>query len=651
MKKSNLKIWHILVCIVFLVLCYVGITNVRLSDHNNVQMLQQEVTLYNNKLTEVAFSCDEDELFNCFEIILPALDDSTKIYYELIDEKGYYLATANRSISDLFDNDRIRIVLENQLEQGKKYVLKLGLQETEIQKVDAELSIELLGFKGIDRTYQVLFLTICAIVVLLYLFIVSQNPLYLRLREHVKGILFSCKAPTFIEFLIIAVFFLILLMSNMYGDTKAFVHYEVNFWRSIFEEGGLQHFYDYSYKMEQYYKANGIGGAYGAYYDFPMFILFGIWGFPLYLVCEHFGIEETSNIWTMVYGKAIFILAIAVAAFVIYKICRNIKINKTQSKWAVFLFISSMLALVDVAYIGQLDIMGIIFTLLGIYYYQKDCRWKFVLCFMIAVTFKQFPIFIFIPLLLLVEKNIIKIGFETIIVLLFSKLTGLPFPSDTMAITAKNNFGEQSLQVLLGVKAPLFNEDVPIIIILLGSICVYCYLKRIQNQKEREEYSVFISLLAMFVLLTSFDSNPYWYIQLAPFVAIMLMYNSKQYKNLILFETVGMVCLVLSQFGANYWCFEPKNGNGMLMSLLFGKVENYLSMERFIAYTNLDEFSGVFYAGFVLCMITILWISRPGKIENEEESVIRPYALLRMLANVAVAYIPVMLYVVSAIFM
>lgn len=352
----------------------------------------------------------------------------------------------------------------------------------------------------------------------------------------------------------------------------------------------------------------------------------------------------------MFYGKAIFIIAVIAAAYLIYKICQNISISKKQSKWAVFLFVSSILVLVDVAYIGQLDIMGITFTLLGIYYYQKNSKWKFILFFMIAVSFKQFPIFIFIPLLLLVEKNVLKIGIETLIVLFFSKLSGLPFPADTMAITVKNNFSEQSLQVLLGVKAPLYNEAVPIMILLLGAICVYCYLKKIQGQKELEEYSIFISLLSMFVLLISFDSNPYWYIQLAPFVAIMIMYNSKNYNNLILFETVGMICLILNQYGANYWCFEPRNGEGMLMELLFGKAEDYLSMERFIAYTNLDQFSGVFFAGFVLCLGTVLWLSRPGKIEMDENAIIRPYALMRMLANITVAYVPVLLYVVSAIF-
>lgn len=77
----------------------------------------------------------------------------------------------------------------------------------------------------------------------------------------------SLKKPDLYEYIILGVLFFSPFASIMYGDTKAFVHYEVNFWNTIFREGGLKKFYEYSYLMEQYYKENGIGGAFAAYYD------------------------------------------------------------------------------------------------------------------------------------------------------------------------------------------------------------------------------------------------------------------------------------------------------------------------------------------------------------------------------------------------
>lgn len=457
----------------------------------------------------------------------------------------------------------------------------------------------------------------------------------------------SLKKPGLYEYIILGVLFFIPFASIMYGDTKAFVHYEVNFWNTIFHEGGLKNFYEYSYFMEQYYKENGIGGAFAAYYDFPIFVLFGIWGLPLWIICQLFHIEETSTFGTMLYGKTVLLAALIVSAIIIYRICKKINICKSQAKWAAFLFLSSVVIFAEVGLIGQLDVMGFPFILLGIYFFQEKSKWKFILMFMIASSFKQFPFFIFVPLLLLIEKNVFKIGVESIIVLAFPKVIGLFFPTGTMAMQVKSAFGEKSLERLLGVKLPLYNDTVHIVIVALGIVCVYCYLKNIQTQRELEEYSIYMPFITMVVLLSGFDSDPYWFAQLAPYAAILLIYNSSKYNQLILFETVGMACLILNQFWANYWCFEPEYAQGMLLDKLFGQPDSVIGMQTFIAYARLDRFSGVFFAIFVVCMGTILWLSRPGHIKTDETVAIRPYALLRMLVNAGIGWAPVLLYMMS----
>ena len=91
MKKGNIKIWHVLACVVFLILSFIGITNIRLVDRNNVQMLQQNITVRNDEVVEVAFQHEKNMRINYFELVLPTIDDTTVLSYEIIDEKGYYL--------------------------------------------------------------------------------------------------------------------------------------------------------------------------------------------------------------------------------------------------------------------------------------------------------------------------------------------------------------------------------------------------------------------------------------------------------------------------------------------------------------------------------------------------------------------------------
>lgn len=459
--------------------------------------------------------------------------------------------------------------------------------------------------------------------------------------------LYKDEAPGYAEYILFFVLFMVTFMTMMYGDTKAFVHYGVNFWKSMTEGGGLHNFYEYSNAMLDYYRANGIGGAYEVIYDFPVYIVLGIWAFPLWIICSLFGIEETSNMWTMLYSKSLYIVALIIVAYLIYRICRNINVDDRMAKWAAFLFLSSVLVFVEIGIAGQLDVLGMPFTLLAIYYFQNKSRWRFLIFFSIAVSFKQFPLFIFLPLIMLIEKNALKIAIDTVIVFGVTLIADLPFPKGTEAMQIKDEVRARFMESFLGVKAPLYNSAVPMIVLLIGGICVFCYLKQIKDDIELEQYSVFVPALSMFVLFISFDSNPYWFIHLAPFMAILIAYNSSCFNRLILFETVGMLCLILNQYGANYWVYESYWAKGMFLDKIFGYPENLITLERFGAGVRLDEFYGVFFAGFVLCIGACLAISLPGKMKKADNVLVRPYALLRLVLNAGISLIPPFLFVIS----
>ncbi len=468
-----------------------------------------------------------------------------------------------------------------------------------------------------------------------------------RIRQEFKNWFVCAKAPGIADYVLFFGLFLIPFITIMYGDTRAFVHYGVNFWKCITQGGGLHNFYEYGNDMLAFYRENGIGGAYEVIYDFPVYIVLGIWGFPLWIVCSKFGIEETSDMWTMLYSKSVYIAALLIVVYLIYKVCRNIGVDDAMAKWAGFLFLSSEMVFVQIGIAGQLDVFGMPFTLLAIYSFQNKNRWRFLLFFSIAVSFKQFPLFIFLPLVMLIEKNALKIALDTVIVFAVTILSGLPFPKGTEAMQVKDEVRGHFMQAFLGVKAPLHNSAVPIIVLLIGGICVFCYLKNLRDDMEREQYSVFIPALSMFVLFISFDSNPYWFIHLAPFLAILAAYNSSRFHQLMLFETVGMLCLALSQFGANYWVYESYWAKGMILEKLFGYPENLITLERFGACVGLDEYYGVLFAGFVLCIGTCLAISLPGKMKKGANVIVRPYSALRLVLNAGVSWIPAFLFVIS----
>ncbi len=469
----------------------------------------------------------------------------------------------------------------------------------------------------------------------------------MNLLKKFQTLLNDMQPPKKREYIIFFILFLVPFASMMYGDMKAFVHYEVNFWGSIFEGGGLKNFYEYGNNMLAYYRENNIGGAYELIYDFPVYIVLGIWGAPLWIFCKITGIEETSCIGTMLYAKSIYIVALLITAYLIYFICKNIKINEVNAKWAAYLFLSSAVVFVEIGLVGQLDVLAFPFLLLGIYYYQRKNYKKFILFFSIAISFKLFPLFIFIPLVLLYEKNVLKIIFKTLLASSFTIFVGIGFPTNTAAANIKEEIRNHFLQAFLGNKVPLFNSAVPLIIILFGIICVYCYLTNIESPEEYNYYSILIPLVVMFVILTSFDSNPYWFIYLSPFLAMLMVYNSNNFNQLILFETIGMAGLILNQYGGNYWVYETNHMEGMMLEKLFGRPEYLITLEVFNRYTRIDFYSSVFFAIFWVCILTVVWLSRPGKCTQNETVNIRKYAIVRLLLNASIALIPEMVYLLS----
>nr|MDE7479065.1 hypothetical protein [Lachnospiraceae bacterium] len=125
------------------------------------------------------------------------------------------------------------------------------------------------------------------------------------------------------------------------------------------------------------------------------------------------------------------------------------------------------------------------------------------------------------------------------------------------------------------------------------------------------------------------------------------IYNSSNFKLLILFESIGMAGLVLNQFGGNYWVYETDCAKGMLLEKLFGSPEHLITLKVFNSYVKLDYLSSVFFAVFLVCIATVIWLSRPTKCIQNENTIIRKYAMLRLLLNAGIAMIPELVYLLS----
>ena len=121
----------------------------------------------------------------------------------------------------------------------------------------------------------------------------------------------STKAPKLWEWIVLGILISIPFLSYFYGDTLSIVNYEVNFMGAVKNGGGWTSYYEYmKYLVES--DPFGFGTQNYAYatYDFPMYIVLGIWGIPLWILFGAKGLDANASYLAKIYGKSVLLAAL-----------------------------------------------------------------------------------------------------------------------------------------------------------------------------------------------------------------------------------------------------------------------------------------------------------------------------------------------------
>lgn len=129
---------------------------------------------------------------------------------------------------------------------------------------------------------------------------------------------------------------------------------------------------------------------------------------------EPAGLDLTEIIWNQcVFYQVSFVEQAAGCIFlfltlwILEKILKDFGFSKEKCRFAQFMVASSMMTVLPVIAISQIDIITVFLMLVGIREYLRTDRvtWKFLLVFSFAASLKIFALFVFIPLVLLREKE------------------------------------------------------------------------------------------------------------------------------------------------------------------------------------------------------------------------------------------------------
>ena len=359
--------------------------------------------------------------------------------------------------------------------------------------------------------------------------------------------------------------------------------------------------------LDFYSRVYKISGSYSANYLPSTFVLFAIWNIPLKLLnCLPTVWGDWNDVFIF-WNKLLPCLAFVISSFVIYKIIiENFDNGEQTAKIGRVMFLLSPVAFLSQILFGQYDSFTVLFVLLGVYYYFNDKRKKnfylFILFFAIAFTFKYFSVCIFVVLLLLKNKSVPKIIISTIAVFIPALVEGSLFYIFDRQAFVESVFNFNALGYSEGAGGISVGfASINLLATGMLILCIYAYLKKVENKEEWFQYAIFLCCGVCFVLFSFMTWHPQWLLLAVPFWTLSFcMHNTEQTKALLWIDIAFE--LILCLFVAKVFVYNVDQNllkNGLLDAILFYKpMEGSRTMTSLYYYGNVNMLFSILVSVF-----------------------------------------------------
>lgn len=228
--------------------------------------------------------------------------------------------------------------------------------------------------------------------------------------------------------------------------------------------------------------------------------------------------------------KTLLLLSLFAVIHYIEKISRTITDNSVENH---IYFATSPFVIFSVMIFSGYDILGVLFCIIGFYYFLKNNLFLFSIYFSLAISFKFFALIIFIPLILIREKNLIKI-------IKYSLISGGICFISLLAFISNKSFTENVFFMLQNklLNGESFSFYKISLLIAYIYLCLYCfYLKNIPKDQLIKK-SIFACYISYLILFFYVKWHSQWILIIMPFTALINSYL-KNKKLCLAFEVIG----------------------------------------------------------------------------------------------------------------
>lgn len=410
-----------------------------------------------------------------------------------------------------------------------------------------------------------------------------------------------------------------------------------------FQQGDIMHTAGCSYGYLQghfwdFYEWDAYEYNMWASYMPSTYLVFAIWNIPIKLLgivtCpERYAVNTAVLMWYKLLPVSLYMAS----GYLVYKIASVIGMGTKKSKLCAYVFLTTPIGFFSQFMFGQYDIFTVFLILLGVYYYMKDNRKLFVLFFALSLPFKYYSLLIFVPMLLLKEKNFFKILRDMVCVTWCYVLEFVIYFHSPLFREYVLGFGPTGYVYQAGIDTGA--AHLSLVLMLFCFICAWAYFTNPKTRSELSQWTFYFSCLVVAVIFGLSQWHPQWLLFAVPFW-VLSAFLHKDTKIFMVLDIFMMLVYII--YTVNIWpdhVDQELFSWGIFGDYIYRYIGTKLTMREIFVITDMDMVGSL----FTTLMIVVALFKHPkycsANVSNSVDSCMS-WIRARFVGGLAIFLVP-----------
>ena len=349
-----------------------------------------------------------------------------------------------------------------------------------------------------------------------------------------------------------------------YADITVTCQFGITFLDSLFDGKGLG-FYANAL-------AAGIAPE-GAVYDIGTYVVFGIWGIPIWLLKETVGVSVLS-VGSLLWFKFLLVIFLFGTVYFVVKIALQLGFSHHESAAISIIYILSSTVVMPVFVVAQYDVLALFFLLLGINCYLDRKEKQFFIWIAVSMTIKPLTGLILLLLILLFEKRIVYIIVDLIKGSSLMLLCKAVYSFSPAYRESCSGFLQKNIVNMFSSSIAGSYSDISVFVVGLVIIYIAAYFYDDSLDFIKKAKIAMVLCFCIWALFCAFGSmTAYWTIYMAPFAVFTIFMNRKYIDKMLMLDILSNIMLTFLLINSYSWVYGgDKTFSYLVLKGFCGKV-------------------------------------------------------------------------------